>query len=761
MKLGRKKNKTVENIVLCDGIEIDKSFYYIKENRLKTLFLKGIIVYLLTMGSIGCYLSAVDIDFSAPILNMVIFISAIGCAFLYYNRIVENVGYILLFIVFFSTVYIFMDYINSGFYAVVNDTIEQASTYLDLEGVRTYNERISDRYLAVTVSMCFVGIVSNILLNVYISRRMQYMVAIPIVITLNLIPIYFELEPDTIYTVMLLGGLSLTYVLKASQHYRVRSNDNMYLMDKKKNVKYAYNLKSLAEMCLVAFIAVFVVVEAVAMAFPKNSFNTGYIRNQYKERTMETVSDVISLGLAGLFDYYPNTGGLMSGRLGNVNRVRLDYNTDLTVTLTPYSYDTLYLKYFTGGEYLPYQNMWQYDEQEDYDAVNKEETEALREAYEEGREYSARGTVIVDNVEAATGNYFPYYSSDTDNLSVMGREAEYEFYPEFYGTDIKIESNEDLSYYLEVPEVNREVIAEFCEEAGFSGSDSEIIQQVVNYYQENIPYTIRPGATPRGNDFINYFLSEGRKGYCAHFASAATLIFRYYGIPARYIEGYAISYDQMLVSGELDEERSYDDFYDGYSELGETAVISVDATDADAHAWVEVYDEDMGWVVVDVTPSSGEEESGDFWDAFQNILDDGNQSDDTETVVERTSFRIDDNILTFIAILLLGLVIIALIVLALIYLIRRITYVIRYYKSGLNDRLIMRYSAYLKRMTKKCPGLKTSVNYRQQINYLYENEVLSGDDESKDRIIDILERAGFSNKMINEEEFKYVEDILK
>ena len=52
-----KKKPEKQNKVLCEGIELSYEFFEQKESRLKTLLLKGLIVYLISMGSIGFNLS--------------------------------------------------------------------------------------------------------------------------------------------------------------------------------------------------------------------------------------------------------------------------------------------------------------------------------------------------------------------------------------------------------------------------------------------------------------------------------------------------------------------------------------------------------------------------------------------------------------------------------------------------------------------------------------------------------------------------------
>ena len=58
-----------ETIPLCKGVEIAESVYDIKENRYHTLILKGLIVYFITAGGIGSYLTALNISFNQILFN--------------------------------------------------------------------------------------------------------------------------------------------------------------------------------------------------------------------------------------------------------------------------------------------------------------------------------------------------------------------------------------------------------------------------------------------------------------------------------------------------------------------------------------------------------------------------------------------------------------------------------------------------------------------------------------------------------------------
>ncbi len=93
-------------------------------------------------------------------------------------------------------------------------------------------------------------------------------------------------------------------------------------------------------------------------------------------------------------------------------------------------------------------------------------------------------------------------------------------------------------------------------------------------------------------DFVTYFLTTSHAGYSVHYATAATLMLRYYGVPARYVEGYVLDTQAQKADYADAEARGQSVPEDGTYEL----------TEGDAHAWAEYYLDGVGWVPFDPTP---------------------------------------------------------------------------------------------------------------------------------------------------------------
>lgn len=107
-----------------------------------------------------------------------------------------------------------------------------------------------------------------------------------------------------------------------------------------------------------------------------------------------------------------------------------------------------------------------------------------------------------------------------------------------------------------------------------------ITSYIRNVLAKRVRFVWQPKQIPADSDPITWFLQEGREGNSALYASTAVEAFRAFGIPARYAEGYYISKEQIVQAKNK----------------------AIHLTDQDAHAWVQVYMDAVGWVDIDVTP---------------------------------------------------------------------------------------------------------------------------------------------------------------
>ena len=157
--------------------------------------------------------------------------------------------------------------------------------------------------------------------------------------------------------------------------------------------------------------------------------------------------------------------------------------------------------------------------------------------------------------------------------------------------DKKLEGNlsdtqkQDLSYE-KIDDVKNFVVRTLWERCEFSKSASRISDD---------------------EDYIERFMFEKKKGDSTAFASAAVVMFRSCGIPARYVVGYAAPAN--LFSGQAD--GSY------------MAVLQ----DDNAHAWVEIYMPDCGWTPVETTPG--------FAGTIANLDMPDADTEDTESIADK------------------------------------------------------------------------------------------------------------------------------
>lgn len=135
--------------------------------------------------------------------------------------------------------------------------------------------------------------------------------------------------------------------------------------------------------------------------------------------------------------------------------------------------------------------------------------------------------------------------------------------------------------YLDLPETTARQAANYMSDHRWT--NEEILQRVETIrsaVRSTAPYDLfTPNMPQDAADLAIWFLTEAPSGYCVHYATAAAVLLRASGIPARYVEGYLVQVEQ-----------------------GKSTAVR----DLHAHAWVEYYVNGIGWVVLEATPSGGD-----------------------------------------------------------------------------------------------------------------------------------------------------------
>lgn len=604
---GRKKITEVPDLTLVPAQENGEFDFF-------AVLAKALLLFLLTYGAVGGFLSAIEVEYNNSLCMLVLFVLALlmSAAYETGKRWLQNLACIMYFFLYlYITISRFRLIIN-GYFAILNRIYEVSRIYLDVNDGLEYSLSITETYTTITMFALFLGMVLVILFNIMLQSKCSLLKIVIFTLPPYVIPFYLDCSPDFIYILFLLIGYLTIAILRGG-------NMNVKLS---KRMRYALPLTTILTILITQTSSLILTEREYGRIIPKNAM---------KEASEENMTQFAQYGLMALFRRQNTGSSVDNGRLSKAASVMPSYETMLKVRYTPYDFRPVYLKSFTGKQYLG--DRWtQAGDTPPDDGLMAMNVESRIKSYYrlmEGEQPQAgsmqgRGLMEVEKLDDADVNeYLPYYT-DVDSIERQGNVSFYTYYPAV-GQSVEADG-EAAGAYLDVPVSCINAVAKVCQEANFSGTEEEIAAQIVSFFQDNYSYTLRPGFYFGNPDYITHFLQESKRGYCAHFASAATMLFRYMGISARYVEGYAFSYTDVVETGEIIEGAEYSDYYSGYAPLGETALIEIDIPDSYAHAWVEIYVEGMGWIVVDPTPAQEpQENTTSFWDAI--MARSGNDAD--------------------------------------------------------------------------------------------------------------------------------------
>ncbi|MCM1089883.1 MAG: hypothetical protein NC092_02685 [Butyrivibrio sp.] len=353
-----------------------------------------------------------------------------------------------------------------------------------------------------------------------------------------------------------------------------------------------------------------------------------YLTFVVNERILPEVQTVWSWG--GMFK-----SGTIEGELVQEKGFSYTQSEFFEVTVDEYPRVTVYLRGFVGDTYTG--SAWEAEEEdrlaryyaehgftppEDYASLVNNSYEILERCQAEGAEPY---TMTIEELQGDNVySLYPYGARLEENgavhadgsLDKQGESCSYEYYPiwtyDSVNRNMETEllsglNQESLMYrqyvydnYRDYPQELLPRLSAWLETVGTETSDVRYsVYNIVNLLDQTANYDLNVPACPPEQDFVENFLFERRAGYCAHFASAAVLMLRRQGIPARYATGYCAHPSEFVENG--------DGTY--------TAVIR----DRQAHAWAEIYLGVLGWVPIEFTPTDVAFPQDNRWEMLQQF----------------------------------------------------------------------------------------------------------------------------------------------
>lgn len=640
------------------GLIIGESYTGKDNYRLMNLLVRSIVVLAVALGSIDGFMSAFGIGYDMQAVFMFLIAFNIFLTFIQINPLLRVGGYIL---AIWGAVNYYTENVNlirSGINALTNLMYELVRIKFKLPEVHGFEEIVADRSITIPTLVIFVGCCYLIMLWEICGRTMNIIFTAMVSFAILSMGLYFDGVPSAVSVIMLAAAWILICCIKFNGKYRFsvsgKRQYRIFQLGEKQYIFRLLNGKAFAQLALL--VCVFAAVSAAVLntVISPESYEISVPQSELKEKTDVMIKDVMIIA----FSKYKNfevTGRVSNGQLGMYSSVTLDYEPDLEITYLPSTFEREYLKTFVGTDYSS--RGWS-TRGAPYDPDMTNATAAAAKAG--GQPFNK---IRIKNLDLFSSTPFlPYYTdiysvpdlaylNDVSIEMALPRGAEYEavYYRD---PDITIDDGKYMDYvygnYLDVPDENRELITKLCEEQGWRGDDPEITEKIAKYFDDNYVYTLSPGLVPWKTDFVNYFLFENKEGLCAHFASAGTLIYRCLGIPARYVEGYALDYPLAAEEQTVLVNENAEDWYNGPTPLS-SKPVKITLSDFSAHGWVEIYKNGYGWVPVELTPGADSLEIGDnkpqltmAEQIMELLMTAGEDPEQTERAVEEIKNKTSD-----------------------------------------------------------------------------------------------------------------------
>ncbi len=636
--------ESVDGIRMDDIVSISDEQTKVFPIRIK--FIQFFFILLVTYNTTSIFVSSLDLNVKKSIINISILLIVLAFFILFSIPSYDLFKFLSISLFYLFILYRKFEVLQNAFYILENNVIKKAEEYYGFKFCRyvaNYDDAIRDM-----TTLIIIVLIPIILIYVFATLR-GIMVGLSFI--LSFIPIIMALALGLVPSEYQL----LIFILTSLYFYKARRTLKTVGPNRYNTLIHRVSIRTACILCGGFLFLYFIFRMSIGIDdykdIDKIPQTKAEIQAFMSDFTLSDVSEKITNTDFTFFKKGGHPGGIDHGQLGSFGDVKHKATKQLLIRLPKIALEEeLFLKGFVTSEYKG--NRWE-PHGKDAKVAYKEFTDSLIdpkfnpikmpfELLEEKRlsyaydVYFTKGKMYIENLTSNKKNvYLPYYADydSVNKLSFMWDLYEFsetnvdEYWLNFYFA-VDLGEEDIFEDYLAVNYIDkakeselqyRRFVYELYTKLPIEGLDrikedfydrntelnikslDDAIDYIRSYLHARTEYSLSPGVLPKGEDFVEYFVYENQVGYCSHYASAATIMLRAMGYPARYVEGYKLNpgvKSDELAKQKVEVRHSITDY------TLDVSFVEVYAKDYNAHAWVEVYRDGLGWYPVEFTPSS-------------------------------------------------------------------------------------------------------------------------------------------------------------
>lgn len=304
----------------------------------------------------------------------------------------------------------------------------------------------------------------------------------------------------------------------------------------------------------------------VTMERPQPMYLKGFVGSSFDDQNWQELPNSVNYENASLFYWLHEEGFYGNSQLSYLSRL---YDTGTGASSDAAEVQVENVHGDSRYVYLPYE----VTDPETFSLVKNCDATAVSSGFFGVRDYTFHVCEPVWNdLVAMDANLFELQNRQVEEANAyISQES-------FYNTFV-------YQNFTSLSANQREVLDRLLKKPAATGNSHIDYRQakllISQFLSETLTYDENASYGAKDEDFLRSLLMEEKKGSDIHYATVAALIYRYLGIPARYAEGYTVTAEDAAQM-----------------EAGQRFAVN----GTRAHAWVEVYQDTIGWVPVEFAP---------------------------------------------------------------------------------------------------------------------------------------------------------------